>query len=85
MRVYGERHFDIPLALDNIKIEPKSIRGDVNGDSSVNITDVTSLIDYLLSGNVDGLNLAAADCNNDTNVNITDVTTLIDYLLSGTW
>lgn len=73
------------FALDNIKIEPKSIRGDVNDDSSVNITDVTSLIDYLLSGNVDGLNLAAADCNNDTNVNITDVTTLIDYLLSGTW
>jgi hypothetical protein len=73
------------FALDNIKIAPKTMRGDVNGDSSVNIADVTSLIDYLLSGNVDGLNLAAADCNNDTNVNIADVTTLIDYLLSGTW
>ena len=27
-----------------------SLRGDVNGDGSVNISDVTSLIDYLLSG-----------------------------------
>ena len=27
-----------------------SLRGDVNGDNTVNIADVTALIDYLLSG-----------------------------------
>ena len=62
-----------------------SQRGDVNGDGSVNITDVTALIDYLLSGNPSGVNLTAADCNQDSSVNISDVTALIDYLLSGTW
>ena len=56
--------------------------GDVNGDGAVNITDVTALIDLLLSGAVPP---AAADCNRDGNVNITDVTALIDYLLSGSW
>ena len=56
--------------------------GDVNGDSSVNITDVTALIDLLLSGAVAP---AAADVNHDGSVNITDVTALIDFLLSGTW
>ena len=61
------------------------IRGDVNGDGSVNISDVTALIDYLLSGNASGINLSAADTNQDTNVSIADVTALIDYLLSGTW
>jgi surface protein len=62
-----------------------SLRGDVNGDGSVNISDVTSLIDYLLSGNASGINVTAADCNQDSSVNISDVTTLIDYLLSGSW
>jgi hypothetical protein len=60
-------------------------RGDVNGDGSVNISDVTALIDYLLSGNPSGVNLTAADCNQDSSVNISDVTALIDYLLSGHW
>ncbi len=60
-------------------------RGDVNGDGSVNISDVTALIDYLLSGNASGINLSGADCNQDNGINISDVTSLIDYLLSGTW
>ena len=62
-----------------------STRGDVNGDGSVNISDVTALIDYLLTGNASGINLSGADCNQDSSVNISDVTSLIDYLLSGTW
>ena len=60
-------------------------RGDVNGDGIVNIADVTALIDYLLSGDVSGINISAADCNQDNSVNIADVTALIDYLLSGAW
>jgi hypothetical protein len=51
----------------------------------VNISDVTALIDYLLSGNASGINLSGADCNQDNSVNISDVTALIDYLLSGHW
>ncbi len=61
------------------------IRGDVNNDGKVNITDVTVLINYLLSGNAAAVNVNAADVNEDTRVNITDVTVLINYLLSGNW
>ena len=61
------------------------VRGDVNGDSSVNISDVTALIDYLLTGNASGINLSGADCDQDSSVNISDVTVLIDYLLSNHW
>jgi hypothetical protein len=61
------------------------LRGDVNGDNNVNISDVTTLIDYLLSGNASGISLSGADCNQDNSVNISDVTALIDYLLSGHW
>ncbi len=65
--------------------EPQVMRGDVNGDENVNIADVTALIDYLLSGNEEGVVLANADCNVDNAINIADVTALIDYLLSGAW
>ena len=59
------------------------LRGDVNGDSNVNISDVSALIDLLLGGGT--INNPSADCNQDGNVNIGDVTAIIDYLLSGTW
>ena len=62
-----------------------STRGDVNGDNDVTISDVTALIDYLLSGNASGINLDAADCDQNNSVTISDVTALIDYLLSGSW
>ena len=62
-----------------------SLRGDVNGDGSVNISDVTALIDYLLSGNASGINMSGADTNQDGSINIADVTALIDFLLSGSW
>ncbi len=54
--------------------------GDVNHDHSVNIADVTALIDYLLgSGSVC---TTCANVNGDGEVNIADVTALIDKLLS---
>ena len=64
---------------------PAGLRGDVDNSQSVNIADVTALIDGLLSGNWDGANYDNADCNVDGGVNIADVTALIDYLLSGVW
>ena len=61
------------------------LRGDVNGDGSVNISDVTALIDYLLTGNASGISLSGADCDQDSSINISDVTSLIDYLLNDSW
>ena len=57
--------------------------GDVNGDGNVNISDVTTLINYLLNGDPTGVNLLAADVNQDGNINISDVTSLINMLLNG--
>ena len=54
-------------------------RGDVNHDGSVNIADVTTLIDYLLSDVTDAPN--EADVMIDGVINIADVTALIDMLL----
>ncbi len=54
--------------------------GDVNGDDTINISDVTALIDMILSNSTDGNK--AADVNGDGIVNISDVTALIDSLLN---
>jgi hypothetical protein len=59
--------------------------GDVNNDNSVDITDATALINYLLYGDSSGINLEAANVNNDSGVDITDATALINYLLYGAW
>ncbi len=59
--------------------------GDVDGDGSVNINDITTLINYLLNGDAEGLALANADCYPDGRVSIDDVVSLISYLLNGRW
>ena len=58
------------------------LQGDVNGDGTISITDVTSLIDYLLNDGGSAVDPSAADVDGDHTVSITDVTALIDLLLS---
>ncbi len=57
--------------------------GDVNGDGKIAITDVTALIDYLLTNDASLIVMENADVNPDGKVAITDVTALIDILLAG--
>ena len=54
--------------------------GDVNHDGRITISDVTALIDYLLSDSAEAP--AEADVNGQGGVTIADVTALIDMLLS---
>ena len=73
---------DVNCELTLVQEVIPEIRGDVDRDGNVTISDVTTLIDYLLSGETAP---ATADCDKDGNVTISDVTTLIDFLLSGSW
>ncbi len=66
--------------FDNINAIVSS--GDTNGDGKINISDVTNLINYLLSGDTSGIDIANADLNGDGKVNIADITELINILLS---
>ena len=56
--------------------------GDVNEDGTVNIADVTRLIDYLLGDTTAPFNATAADVDSNGDINIADVTALIDLLLT---
>ena len=68
--------------------EPEILRGDVNNDGEIDIADVTSLINHVLSKNYtesDHFNPANADVNFDGDWNIADVTMLINFVLSRNW
>ena len=61
------------------------IRGDVDADGDVGMDDLTALINYLLTGDANGIDLNAADADENGHVGMDDLTELINYLLSNTW
>ncbi len=69
----------IAIDYDTLTAE---VKGDVDGDGMTNISDVTVLINMLLSGDTNHSN---ADVNDDGEVDISDATSLINYLLMGSW
>ncbi len=52
--------------------------GDVNGDGSVNVVDITALIDIIMNDCTDD----RADVNGDGKVNVSDITALINVILN---
>lgn len=69
------------LALP-LKASAQGLKGDVNGDGTLTIKDVTMLINYLLTNDPTGINLENADVYEDGIINIHDVTNLINTLLT---
>ncbi|MBQ4224280.1 MAG: dockerin type I repeat-containing protein, partial [Prevotella sp.] len=58
--------------------------GDVNGDGTTNVTDVTLMVDYILGKEVDDSFLFEnADITRDGIISVTDVTALTDIILGG--
>ena len=51
---------------------------DVNGDGEVNISDVSAIIDLILSGQIS----TSGDVNGDGEVNISDINAVIDMILT---
>lgn len=75
--------FVLMLLAAPFRLSAAAVAGDANGDGTVNITDVTVLIDYLLYGDVSLIANGNADANNDGVINISDVTSTVDLLLFG--
>jgi beta-glucanase (GH16 family) len=58
------------------------LEGDINQDTSVNVTDVVLLVSYVLSQDIDFSN--CNDLNNDNQINITDIVYLINLIINPT-
>ena len=69
--------------IDNITVygrvqqEPELV-GDVNLDGEVNVADVNTIIDAILSGD----NNTHCDVNNDGEINIADINNELDIILA---
>lgn len=55
--------------------------GDVDGDGMINLYDLTSLIDYLLTGRTEGINPDNIDLDGDGTASIDDLSALIDVIV----
>jgi len=63
--------------------EESVLYGDVNGDWSINILDVSHLIGYLYKGGPAPIDSNNGDPNGSCSINILDVSCLINYLYKG--
>ena len=58
-----------------------AVPGDSNGDSRVDVNDVTTVINYILGKNPSPFNNGNADVNGDGDINVLDVTLIINIIL----
>ena len=69
----------------NINTTPFSAaNGDANGDLSVNVLDIISMVSYVLEGDPTPFLFDAADLNGDDQVNVLDIIGVINVILGGT-
>ena len=57
--------------------------GDINGDGVVSVSDVTSLVNYILGDADEGTLVENADLSGDGIISVTDVTALVNLILHG--
>ena len=69
---------DEGLVATNVIFSDKNY-GDTNADGSVNLSDVSLLLQYIANWNVT-VNEFTADTNGDTKINLSDVTLLLQYI-----
>lgn len=70
------------FTIEAVENQPTILLGDVNGDGTLSIKDVTELINYLLAGEQPGFNAANADVNQDGKISIADVSGVISIVLN---
>ena len=65
---------------ENVFVRAAGIPGDADGDGEVSIADITTILDYMLSGKP--INERQADVDNDGSINIGEIVMLVDIILN---
>ena len=75
---FNEEDVDLAVVPGKITVI-EYMPGDINGDGTVNVKDLTRLLKYINHENVEVVE-AALDVNGDGNVNVKDLTRLLKYI-----
>ena len=63
-------------------VEDSSLIGDVNNDNTIDVSDIMSLANYILSNNEEGFDSSVADVNNDGKIDVSDIMKLANIILN---
>ena len=93
INVWAQSANNIPAdidAADATIIEKGNIKGnshlgDVNGDGTISVSDVSMLVRYILGEDeeIENFKIENADINGDGNISVSDVMALVDIILNG--
>ena len=87
----GTYDVEVSLSSDYVKLtlkggeQPVAMRGDVNNDQAVNISDAIALINAISNSDNGSIDEDNADVNYDNAINISDAILLINYVLNNQW
>ena len=73
------------LFYRTVTVVVSGLAGDVDGDGTVGMDDLTALINYLVFDDATGINMANADADANGTVGMDDLTALINYLVFKQW
>lgn len=72
--------YNIPVTTSKITVFSYT-KGDINDDGKISVTDITGLVNLILSG-ADYTENRAADVNEDRKLSVTDITGLVNLILN---
>jgi len=78
---HGDLMNGAAIEVANLSPGGCQVFGDTNGNGSVDISDVITLVNYIVGLQVNEFNEACADLSWDGNINISDVIHLVEYIL----
>ena len=71
-------NYDDSAGIDDGSCEYNTIMGDINGDNEVNILDIISLVNFILTNEYETI----GDLNIDGEINILDIVALVNIILA---
>jgi hypothetical protein len=67
----------VTVTNGTLNVVPASVNGDVNGDKSVDVTDIVLLVAYINGRNPAGFTASSADLDNNGSLNVADITRMV--------